>query len=246
MNTSSFTDEQLLNLINNAILTKTEFKPNDFTGGSVQVTSTHSNKITNYKVSLFFGYTSKKPITRTIEINKETYYIWSKAVITKVASIQNDNVGIDFNEINSLMNTSTKEVVSREVVSNIVVSRGNGTTPTTTPTTLKEKELSLNTKISIKLQEADNLINESAFHEWRDYKKYKSISPITKTINFLSNYDFATQQKIVDTSIMNNYKGLFEPKAQSKSRTQSNINTSKEWLDENNFMEAEETKAISC
>ena len=62
------------------------------------------------------------------------------------------------------------------------------------------------------MQESESLINEHAAKEWFEHKKYKSIGSITKTINFLKEYDFATQQKIVDTSIMNNYQGLFEPK----------------------------------
>lgn len=139
MNISSYTDEQLLNLVNNSILTKTEFKPSDFTGGSVQATSTHSNKVTNIKVSLFFGYTSKKPITRTIDISKGTYYIWGKAIMLKVASLEVDTLGIDFNELNGLMN-SPKEVVSRVVDSIEVVSSVPSTTPTTTPTTSKTLE----------------------------------------------------------------------------------------------------------
>ena len=142
MNISSYTDEQLLNLVNNSILTKTEFQPSDFTGGSVQVTSTHSNKVTNYKVSLFFGYTSKKPITRTIDISKDTYYIWGKAILLKVSSLQVDNIGIDFNELNDLMN-SPKEVVSIVVDSIEVVSSVPSTTPSTTPTTSKTMEASL-------------------------------------------------------------------------------------------------------
>lgn len=78
-----------------------------------------------------------------------------------------------------------------------------------------EKKQSLNSQIESKLSEATS-ININAFNEWLDYKKYKTIAPITKTINFLNNYDFITQQQIVDTSIMNNYKGLFEPKQKSK------------------------------
>lgn len=105
-NISSFTDEQLLNLVNSTIIKKTEFEPADFTGGSVQITSTHSHKITNYRISLYFGYSSKKPITRTIEISKDLFYIWSKAMMLKVLSLQNDNVGMDFNELNALMNVT--------------------------------------------------------------------------------------------------------------------------------------------
>jgi len=112
----SFSDEQLLNLVNNAILKKTEFKPEDFTGGSVQVTSTNNNKVTNYKASLFFGYKSKKPITRTIEISEESYYIWGKALITKVLTLKNNNIGMDFSELNELMNNPS--IVDSIVVGN--------------------------------------------------------------------------------------------------------------------------------
>ena len=61
------------------------------------------------------------------------------------------------------------------------------------------------------ISQNDN-INLDALSEWLVYKKYKTIAPITKTINFLSKYDSKTQQQIIDTSIMNNYQGLFEPK----------------------------------
>ena len=80
------------------------------------------------------------------------------------------------------------------------------------------KKSSLNEQVAIKVQEAVGVINQEALDEWIKYKKYKSVSPITKTINFLSDYDFATQQKIVDTSIMNGWKGLFEPKQQQQTR----------------------------
>jgi hypothetical protein len=55
-------------------------------------------------------------------------------------------------------------------------------------------------------------INQNAFNEWIAYKKYKNKGAITKTLNMLNKYDFQTQQKMVDKSIMNEYKGLFEPK----------------------------------
>jgi hypothetical protein len=95
------------------------------------------------------------------------------------------------------------------------------------------KKVSLPEQIAIKLQDAKEVINKQAFDEWIQYKKYKSIAPITKTINFLSNYDFATQQKIVDTSIMNNYKGLFEPKvSKGASNLNANISTANDWLND--------------
>ena len=61
-------------------------------------------------------------------------------------------------------------------------------------------------------------VNLDALSEWIEHKPaYKKIGAITKVLNFMSQYDFLTQQKIVDTSIMNNYQGLFEPKQQTKS-----------------------------
>lgn len=62
---------------------------------------------------------------------------------------------------------------------------------------------------------ANPLLDESSFTEWMSYKKYKTKAPITKCINFLSKYDKETQKQIVDTSIMNGWKGLFEPKQQN-------------------------------
>ena len=75
---------------------------------------------------------------------------------------------------------------------------------------VKKEEL-INSKIKNKISEYQN-ININAFNEWMDYKKYKSIAPVTKTLNFLDEYDFDTQQLIVNTSIMNQYQGLFPPK----------------------------------
>ncbi len=83
------------------------------------------------------------------------------------------------------------------------------------------------------LQKYNPLINQQSLNEWLDYKKYKSQSAITKTGNFLSKYSFEVQQQIVDTSIMNNYKGLFEPKQsnQQKSFKQQDAETSRNKVD---------------
>ena len=55
MEKHSFTDEQLLNLINNTIKSKTEFSEKDFTGGGVQITSTYNHKIINFLTALVVG-----------------------------------------------------------------------------------------------------------------------------------------------------------------------------------------------
>ena len=60
------------------------------------------------------------------------------------------------------------------------------------------------------------LVNAKSCNEWLEFKKYKTQAPITKTLNFLSKYSKEVQQQIIDTSIMNNYKGLFEPKSKTQ------------------------------
>ena len=122
----SFTDEQLLNLVNNTIKTKTEFEINDFTGGSIQITSTNNHQLIKYKVSLFFGYTNRNAISKTFSIKEDFVTIWQKAILLKVKSLQITNNGMDYSEINALMN-NLDEV---EVVSNIVVSKSSTTNRT--------------------------------------------------------------------------------------------------------------------
>ena len=124
----SFTDEQLLNLVNNTIKTKTEFEVDEFTGGSVQITSTNNNQVVKYKVSLFFGYKQKNPISRTIDINENLVSIWINALHLKVKSIQVANNGMDYSELNALMNNLPNEVDSNKVVS---ISKGINTPLTT-------------------------------------------------------------------------------------------------------------------
>lgn len=117
----SFTDEQLLNLVNNTIKTKTEFEINDFTGGSVQITSTNNHQLIKYKVSLFFGYSNRNAISKTFPIKEEFVNIWQKAILLKVKSLQVSNNGMDYSELNALMN-NLDEVVSNKVE---VVSKGS-------------------------------------------------------------------------------------------------------------------------
>ncbi|HET8689383.1 MAG TPA: conserved phage C-terminal domain-containing protein [Methanosarcina sp.] len=128
----SFTDEQLLNLINNTIRTKTEYNVEDFTGGSVQITSTNNHQLMKYKVSIFFGYKQKNPIARTIDINESLVAIWMDALLLKCKAMQVSNNGMDYSELNSLMNNLSNEVVSNKVDSNKVISISSGITTTLT------------------------------------------------------------------------------------------------------------------
>lgn len=131
MNKHSFTDEQLLNLVNNTIRTKTEFKSEEYTGGSIQITSTNNHQLLKFRVSLFFGYQNRNAIARTIDIKEEYLTIWQSALLLKAKSMQVSTNGMDISELNELMNTpSSSNIV--EVVSNKVVSKGSNTIVRTT------------------------------------------------------------------------------------------------------------------
>jgi len=57
-------------------------------------------------------------------------------------------------------------------------------------------------------------VDPKAWGEWADYKRGRPHpSTITKTANFLSVYPPEVQQRVVSTSIRNEWKGLFEPKS---------------------------------
>lgn len=106
MNIDTFTDEQLLNLINNSILSKTKFEINEFTGGYVSITINANKKQDTSKVALLFGYKNRNSQSVTFEIDSNLIHIWIKAIRLKIESLKVNNIGMDFNEINGLMNTS--------------------------------------------------------------------------------------------------------------------------------------------
>ena len=214
MQDSSFTDEQLLNLVNNTILTKSDHDISAFTGGGVQTTSTHNHKIIKHKIYLTFGYDEKRnSISYSEDIAEDISFIWHRAIQLKVKSMQVLNTGSALSELNKLMNTDIKiedrdikiEIEDRDKECNDVVK-----------SSLRKKP-SLKIQIEEKLSEYSN-INIEAFSEWIEYKKYKSITPITKLLNMLTKQDYYTQQEMIDASIMNGWAGLFEPKQQAKQK----------------------------
>ena len=169
----SFTDEQLLNLVNNTIKTKTDFQVNDFTGGSVQITSTNNHQLIKYKVSLFFGYVNRNAISKTFSIKEDFVGIWQQAILLKVKSLQITNNGMDYSEMNSLMN-NLEQV---EVVSNIVVSKGSTTNRTInrkidfTPPSLEEiKQYITENNINV---DANQFFNFFDVANWIDSKGNK-------------------------------------------------------------------------
>jgi len=157
---------------------------------------------------------SKNKVISTLKELKEMGYIEVKQQFLK-------NGGKSFNSY-SISSTLVHEVnypsasQGQGVVHEKDIQKKLLTKETNTIIKNKQKNLSFETQTKIKVQEAEGLINKTAIREWLEYKNYKRIAPITKTINFLSKFDFATQQQIVDNSIMNGYKGLFEPKQQKQ------------------------------
>ena len=64
-------------------------------------------------------------------------------------------------------------------------------------------------------------VDPQAWQEWAEYKRGSPVkATITKTANFLGGFSPEKQRKIVDQSIMNTWKGLFEPKEQKSSSPQ--------------------------
>lgn len=105
-NTDSFTDDQMLNLVNETIRTKTSYSPEEFTGGYVSATISRNKKNTTFKVALLFGYKNRNSLSEIFEIERDLVYIWIKAIMLKLRSIQLDSTGMNFNELNALMNKS--------------------------------------------------------------------------------------------------------------------------------------------
>lgn len=108
------TNNQHIDLINAFILKHTDYQINEFTGGSVSNTLTHNNTQVHYKVNLYFGYKSNKPITKTIEIDEEIYSIMYKSISLKVKSLiaKEDKLGMD--SIKDLIGLSSSRDSSRD------------------------------------------------------------------------------------------------------------------------------------
>lgn len=198
------TNKQLILLVDRTIENETEFDIASFTGGYVSVTSTHNNTQQNYRVALFFGYTSKKPITRTVEISSDLYEIWSKAVLAKVLSVKEDKGGMNLDDISRIIGSSTKD----------------DTTPTTCSDTLTlpiPTTLIPSTNIPI---EEYSFLNLEAWVEWISYrseiKKKLTKSSARKQLNFLAKNQ-SKHIEIIHSSIQNGWTGLFELKNQQKS-----------------------------
>ena len=187
MKTNSFTDEQLLNLINNTIAKKTGHKQDEFTGGNIQITSTNDHKLTKFRVGLYFGYKGKHPIIRTIDINEDLVSIWMSAILLKIKSLQTSNNGMCYSELNELMNNPCNNIDIEYNNIDIGVNGGSGTPPVPTPVL---KNLSVIDAEFI----AEYLKSKIISYKPNAIPKYKSwVSDIEKAIRL----DGRTKQQLI-------------------------------------------------
>jgi biotin operon repressor len=172
---------------------------------------------------------AKESVSRSINDLKDKGYI----NIEIVNGSRNHTRIITINNLLTLNKTSrppkqnvkTPLTKDQETKENIQVNK-------TKNKTIKEDGNDFIKQVHDKLQDYPN-INQNAFYEWFKYKKYKKMQGVTLTLNMLNKYDYATQQQMVDTSIMNEYAGLFPPK-QKRTNTERNVNTAMSWLDDQN------------
>jgi len=99
---SSFTKEQLTNLIENTIINDNH-TIEEFTGGSIQTTISKIGEL-KHKLHLFYGYDSNRnSISTTRSLKTELMDVWYEAIKTYSLIKANDISGNSFSELNELM-----------------------------------------------------------------------------------------------------------------------------------------------
>jgi len=63
-----------------ALVNQTDHSIDEFTGGAIIQTIINNNTIIKYRVSLYFGYQNKKPLSRTIEIDRDVFFALPEAL----------------------------------------------------------------------------------------------------------------------------------------------------------------------
>ena len=112
----------------------------------------------------------------------------------------------------------------------IVKSLTENTTENTTQEYIQKYKIKSIFTVDI-LKEFESLpnINLDALFEWIEFKNYKKFLSIKKTMQMLNNYTKVQQQQMIDTSIMNDYQGLFPPQ-----KVTPNANTNNKYSVANN------------
>lgn len=213
------TKSQLILLVDKTIKSETTFNVNQFTGGYIQVTSTHNNTQQNYRVALFFGYSGKKPITRMIEIKEELYLIWTKAIHAKVQSIKLDKKGMDLGDLSSLLEESTGR-------------GGSKSTSSYAPTFPIPTTLIPSTNLPIVNEDVfikEDIEVNNLFLEYLELRKKLKLSNSKTVVNRLLNkfYEFVNKghnpSDIILNAITGSWKDFYEPK-QKKLNIDSTLN----------------------
>jgi len=212
----SFTDEQLLNLVNNTITTKSEFDIKDFTGGGVQITSTYNHKVIKHKIYLTFGYDEKRNSKSYNEdIEKDISFIWQKAILLKVNSMQILKTGSSLSDLNKLMNTDSKiEIEDNKIEDRDRPRKQVATTSLRTPKEKKEPTIHI----------YENEYSNSLFLEYLALRKKMKLSNSDSVIKRLINKLRSFEKKghslndVILNAINSSWKDFYEPKQQSQNQ----------------------------
>lgn len=101
----------------NSLINNTEFTSEQFTGASVIQTITNDRTIVKYKVSLYFGYVNKKPISRVLEIDKELFLLIPSALDEYIQQIKNSSKN-NVLSVGNLVGNVTSNVTPTNTISN--------------------------------------------------------------------------------------------------------------------------------
>jgi len=201
------TNKQHIDLLNAFILNNTDYKENEFTGGSVSNTLTHNNTQIHYKINLYFGYKNKRPITNTVAISEEIYSIMYKAITLKIKSLLVEDNVFNANDIKSLLEIDTSSTPS---------STPSSDTPPPTPTNTNTNYLpTINTLITNTLSTNSEI---EFFNEYVELRKKMKLSNsdavIKRLLNKLVEYEEKgfSKSDVILNAINSSWKDFYEPK----------------------------------
>ena len=170
-------------------------------------------------------------VRKTVGWNKE----WDKISTTQLMKLsgikRKETVYKAIQELEVLEVVESNKTLGKLTEYRLVLKNRTSTDETTKPvlknrtTTSTKKPYSTKDTIknNIQKQNLGDSINIEAYSEWIIHKNITNKGTTTKLINFLSKYTHKQQQEVVDTSIMNGWKGLFEPKIKPANNTKKRV-----------------------
>lgn len=180
------TNKQLIEILDNIIVNKTDFDIDELTGASVSVSITHNHTQLNYYLILFFGYKNRNSVQKKIPINEDLHSVLSKAIIIKIKDMQKDASEDDINDILTIVSNTNRTIGSNTPNYNNNLNNSNKITKAyekendfTLPTTTKYSKVSEEYSEALKTFlcayiEKQNLVLESngAKHRLLDYDSF--------------------------------------------------------------------------